>query len=97
MYKGFKGGGAGGGSANPCDFSSPLLDSNANFSAKIFLANHNIGPRPLIPHLQHWPQLVVVGDGGVGKSAITLQLIQKTFIADYDPTIEDNYHQVALR
>ena len=38
-------------------------------------------------------QLVVVGDGGVGKSAITLQLIQKTFIADYDPTIEDNYHQ----
>ena len=38
-------------------------------------------------------QLVVVGDGGVGKSAMTVQLIQKTFLIDYDPTIEDNYHK----
>ena len=38
-------------------------------------------------------QIVIVGDGGVGKSAMTLQLIQKTFIVDYDPTIEDNYNK----
>ena len=38
-------------------------------------------------------QLVVVGDGGVGKSAMTVQLIQKTFIVEYDPTIEDNYNK----
>ena len=44
-------------------------------------------------YFSNFHKLVVVGDGGVGKSAITLQLIQKTFIADYDPTIEDNYHQ----
>ncbi len=38
-------------------------------------------------------QLVLVGDGGVGKSAMTIQLIQKTFCIDYDPTIEDSYHK----
>ena len=37
--------------------------------------------------------MVVVGDGGVGKSAMTVQLIQKTFVVEYDPTIEDNYNK----
>jgi GTPase KRas protein len=37
--------------------------------------------------------LVVVGDGGVGKSAMTIQLIQRTFPAEHDPTIEDSYHK----
>ena len=37
--------------------------------------------------------LLVVGDGGVGKSAMTVQLIQKTFVVEYDPTIEDNYNK----
>jgi Ras-related protein M-Ras len=36
-------------------------------------------------------KLVVVGDGGVGKSALTIQFVQKHFVADYDPTIEDSY------
>ncbi|KAL5457743.1 hypothetical protein EMCRGX_G035033 [Ephydatia muelleri] len=36
-------------------------------------------------------KLVVVGAGGVGKSAITIQFIQNHFINDYDPTIEDSY------
>jgi GTPase SAR1 family protein len=28
-----------------------------------------------------------VGGGGVGKSAMTIQLIQNNFIEEYDPTI----------
>lgn len=36
-------------------------------------------------------KLVVVGGGGVGKSALTIQLIQSYFVQDYDPTIEDSY------
>ncbi|KAI1287375.1 Ras-related protein [Halotydeus destructor] len=36
-------------------------------------------------------KLVVVGDGGVGKSALTIQFVQKHFVTDYDPTIEDSY------
>ncbi|KAF3422814.1 hypothetical protein E2986_01034 [Frieseomelitta varia] len=38
-------------------------------------------------------KLVVVGDGGVGKSAITIQFFQRLFVTDYDPTIEDSYIQ----
>ncbi|RWS22881.1 ras-related protein R-Ras2-like protein [Leptotrombidium deliense] len=36
-------------------------------------------------------KLVVVGGGGVGKSALTIQYIQSYFVIDYDPTIEDSY------
>ncbi|KXJ15379.1 GTPase KRas [Exaiptasia diaphana] len=32
-------------------------------------------------------KLVVVGAGGVGKSALTIQLIQNHFVDEYDPTI----------
>lgn len=38
-------------------------------------------------------KLVVVGDGGVGKSALTIQFFQRMFVQDYDPTIEDSYTQ----
>lgn len=41
-------------------------------------------------------RLVVVGDGGVGKSAITIQYFQKLFVTNYDPTIEDSYIQHAV-
>lgn len=36
-------------------------------------------------------KLVVVGAGGVGKSALTIQLIQNHFVDEYDPTIEVKY------
>ena len=32
-------------------------------------------------------KLVVIGSGGVGKSAITIQFVQQYFIPNYDPTI----------
>jgi len=38
-------------------------------------------------------KLVIVGGGGVGKSALTIQLIQNNFIEEYDPTIEDSYRK----
>ncbi|KZT58132.1 ras-domain-containing protein [Calocera cornea HHB12733] len=38
-------------------------------------------------------KLVVVGDGGVGKSALTIQFIQSHFVDEYDPTIEDSYRK----
>jgi len=37
--------------------------------------------------------IVVVGAGGVGKSALTNQLIQNYFPNEYDPTIEDCYRK----
>ncbi|TRY59950.1 hypothetical protein DNTS_017608, partial [Danionella cerebrum] len=39
-------------------------------------------------------KLVVVGGGGVGKSALTIQFIQSYFVSDYDPTIEDSYTKI---
>jgi len=36
-------------------------------------------------------KVVMVGGGGVGKSALTIRLIQNSFIDKYDPTIEDSY------
>lgn len=38
-------------------------------------------------------KLVVVGGGGVGKSCLTIQLIQAHFVDEYDPTIEDSYRK----
>jgi len=36
---------------------------------------------------------VVVGGGGVGKSALTVQFVQSHFLEEYDPTIEDSYRK----
>ncbi|KAJ3212289.1 Ras GTPase [Dinochytrium kinnereticum] len=40
-------------------------------------------------------KIVVVGGGGVGKSALTIQFIQSQFVDEYDPTIEDSYRKQA--
>ena len=35
----------------------------------------------------------MLGSGGVGKSALTVQFVSNTFIEKYDPTIEDFYRK----
>lgn len=41
-------------------------------------------------------KLVLIGGGGVGKSALTIQYFQHKFVDEYDPTIEDHYRKQAL-
>ena len=36
-------------------------------------------------------KLAVLGSGGVGKSALTMQFALGVFVEDYDPTLEDDY------
>jgi small GTP-binding protein len=39
-------------------------------------------------------KIVIVGGGGVGKSALCISFIQNHFVEEYDPTIEDSYRKV---
>jgi len=41
-------------------------------------------------------RVVVLGGGGVGKSATTIQYCQGHFIQEYDPTIEDSYRKQVI-
>eukprot|EP01100_Stratorugosa_tubuloviscum_P014523 TRINITY_DN782_c0_g1_i5.p1 TRINITY_DN782_c0_g1~~TRINITY_DN782_c0_g1_i5.p1 ORF type:complete len:188 (-),score=79.61 TRINITY_DN782_c0_g1_i5:105-668(-) len=41
-------------------------------------------------------KLVIIGSGGVGKSALTIQLINNHFVEEYDPTIEDSYRKQVI-
>lgn len=38
-------------------------------------------------------KIVVLGGGGVGKSALTIRLVCDNFLEVYDPTIEDSYRK----
>ncbi|CAF1421223.1 unnamed protein product [Adineta steineri] len=41
-------------------------------------------------------KIIVLGSGGVGKSAVTIQFVKSFFFSDYDPTIEDSYVKQCL-
>jgi len=41
-------------------------------------------------------KVAIVGGGGVGKSAITIQFVQNIFVTEYDPTIEDSYKKLLV-
>ena len=41
-------------------------------------------------------KVVVLGSGGVGKSALTVQFVSGHFMEKYDPTIEDFYRKVSM-
>lgn len=47
-------------------------------------------PQNVDPSVQ---QVIVIGTGGVGKSAMTLQYMYDEFVADYEPTKADAYHK----
>jgi GTPase KRas protein len=40
---------------------------------------------------QHRISITICGDGGCGKSSITLRLVRSQWTSEYDPTIEDSY------
>jgi GTPase KRas protein len=41
-------------------------------------------------------KIVILGSGGIGKSALVVQFIQNHFVEHYDPTIEDAYRKQTM-
>ncbi|CAF1584770.1 unnamed protein product, partial [Adineta steineri] len=41
-------------------------------------------------------RLIMVGSGGVGKSALTLQYMYDEFVVDYEPTKADSYRKTVM-
>lgn len=41
----------------------------------------------------HKYKVVILGDGGVGKSCLTMRFTENNFIAEYDPTIENLFQR----
>uniref|UniRef100_A0A915MJ28 Small monomeric GTPase n=1 Tax=Meloidogyne javanica TaxID=6303 RepID=A0A915MJ28_MELJA len=46
------------------------------------------GSNPVSVH-----KLIMVGSGGVGKSALTLQFLYDEFVEEYEPTKADSYRK----
>jgi hypothetical protein len=40
-------------------------------------------------------KVIMIGSGGVGKSALTLRFMYNDFVEDYDPTKADSYRRKA--
>ncbi|KAJ5067790.1 ras-like protein rasb [Anaeramoeba ignava] len=38
-------------------------------------------------------RIIVLGEGGVGKSAVTIQFLQNHFITKYEPTLEETFRK----
>jgi len=52
-----------------------------------------MSPKPITPSLH---KVIMVGSGGVGKSALTLQFMYDEFVEDYEPTKADSYRKKVM-
>eukprot|EP01084_Bolivina_argentea_P135543 238818_1 len=71
-----------------------MQSSNENYNLLFDQSNNAINncPKntPEIPEIR----IGIFGNGGVGKSALTIRYVNNNFLDEYDPTIEDNYRKI---
>ncbi|ODA75964.1 hypothetical protein RJ55_08605 [Drechmeria coniospora] len=65
---------------------SGLRAARARRAAVTMQAQRERVPEPAMPI-----SVTICGDGGCGKSSITLRLVRSQWTSEYDPTIEDSY------
>ena len=67
----------------------PSSAGSANRLRGASQSQHNSAPNPDEPPIPI--SITICGDGGCGKSSITLRLVRSQWTSEYDPTIEDSY------
>lgn len=77
---------------------SPRSVTYINVEAHAFISFHcrssKMSKKPAVQPALH--KVIMVGSGGVGKSALTLQFMYDEFVEDYEPTKADSYRKKIL-
>lgn len=72
---------------------SAAVPSRRRSLSRAFSKKKKTASRPPASSSVDEVKIVILGAGGVGKSSLTIQYVQRMWCEEYDPTIEDSYRK----